>query len=177
MISNGEMPSLQINKNLMMLARFSSLGPAAGNPSSFSKLAADFQIANQQITSNKITLNGNGTDVDGSGILNLAGEGNLNYSGTASIQAGQNSMTTLLAGLSGAKFENGKLNFPFSVSGPLANPHFSLINAKGVLQGLLAGQQGAGPQAGQQAQSPANLIQGLGSLFKKKKAAPPAGTK
>jgi uncharacterized protein involved in outer membrane biogenesis len=169
-ITDGEMPSLQINKNLMMLARFSNLGPAAGSPSSFSKLAADFKIANQQITSSKIKLNGNGADVDGSGVVSLAGEGNLNYSGTASLQAGQNGVTNLLAGLSGAKYENGKLVFPFTVSGPLANPHFSLINAKGILQGLLAGQQqGTNAQSGQPAQSPANLVQGLGNLFKKKK--------
>jgi AsmA protein len=178
-IRNGQLPSLQLNKNLMLLARLSNLGSASGDPSSFSSLAADFNIANQQIASNKITLVGNGVDVDGSGTLSVAGAGSLNYQGVASIAAGQNAISNLLAGFSGAKQEGGKLTFPFALAGTLANPKFSLksLGSAGQLQavgGLLGAKGGQGAQPGQtQQQNPANVVQGISELFKKKKQTQP----
>jgi len=171
-IRNGQMPSLQLNKNLIMLARLSNLGPASGDPSSFSSLATDFNIANQKITSNKITLVGNGVDVDGSGTLDVVGEGSLDYQGTASLAAGQNAVTSLLAGLSGAKQENGKLTFPFGVGGTLASPKFSLKSGGGASAlGALTGAQGSSTQTGQQ--QPADVVKGIAGLFKKKKQTTP----
>lgn len=169
-IRNGLLPTLQLNKNLMLLARLANLGPAAGDPSSFSSIAADLNIANERISSNKVSIVGNGVNVDGAGSMALAGAGDLNYQGTASLAAGQNAVNNLLAGLSGAKIENGKLTFPFGLLGTLASPKFTLKNATtagglGAVQGLLKGQQ-----TGQaQQQSPSNLVQGLSGLFKKKK--------
>jgi AsmA protein len=162
-IRNGQLPSLQLNKNLLLLARLSNIGPASGDPSSFSSLSADFNIADQKITSNKITLVGNGVDVDGSGVLGVAGAGSLDYQGVASIAAGQSVVSNLLAGLSGAKQEGGKLTFPFAVAGTLENPKFSLKSARGT---SLLGKQGQSTQPGQQ---PADLVKGLTGLLKKKK--------
>jgi hypothetical protein len=169
-IRNGQLPSLQLNKNLLLLARLSKLGPASGDPSSFSSLSADFNIAEQKITSNKITLLGNGVDVDGSGTLSVAGAGSLDYQGVASIVAGESAVSNLLAGLSGAKLENGKLTFPFGVAGTLENPKFSLKSGGEASRlGALTGSQGSSTQTGQQ--QPADVVKGLTGLFKKKKQA------
>lgn len=185
-VRNGQLPSLQLNRNLMTLARLTNLGPAAGDPSSFSSIAADFNIANDKISSQKITVVGNGVDVDGSGSVSLAGEGVLDYQGVARLAAAQNAVSNFLQGLTGATLENGKLTFPFNVAGTLSNPKF-LIKSLGrggqlnALKGL--GTAGAGQQAGsspgQTPQQPADLVQGLAGLFKKKKATPtpPPATK
>jgi uncharacterized protein involved in outer membrane biogenesis len=158
-IRNGQMPSLQLNKNLMLLARLSDLGPASGDPSSFSSLAADFNIADQKIASRKVTLVGNGVNVESSGTLGVAGAGSLEYEGVASLAAGRNPMTDILAGLSGARLEGGRLTFPFAVAGTLASPHFALKSTAGTGQ----------PVAPGQAQQPADLLQGISNLLKKKK--------
>ena len=159
-IRNGQTPSLQLSSNLRGLARIANVGPASGDPSSFSSLSADFRITNARLSSTKITLVGNGVDVDGSGSLTMAGEGSLDYQGDASIAAsGSNPLTSVLAGLSGATFANGKMTFPFTVGGTFAKPKFSL-------KGRAAGQGGAIPASVQQ---PADVVRGLSGLFKKKK--------
>jgi uncharacterized protein involved in outer membrane biogenesis len=163
-IRNGQLPTLQLNKNLLLLARLSNLGPASGDPSSFSSLAADFTIADQKITSRKITLVGNGVNVDGSGTLGVAGAGSLEYQGVGSIAAGQNLVTSLLAGLSGARLEGGKLALPFAVTGTLEKPSFTLKPIPGQASPL-----GAAQTQGNQPGQPANLLQGISNLFKKKK--------
>ncbi len=180
-IRNGQLPSLQLNKNLMLLARLANLGPAAGDPSSFSSIAADLNIANSTITSNKVSIVGNGTKVDGSGSMAMAGDGNLNYQGIAGIAAGPNALSNLVAGLAGAKIENGMMTFPFGLLGTLESPKFILKAATaagrlGAVQGLLGAQQsgqGSTAQAGQtQQQSPADMVQGIAGLFKKKQQTP-----
>jgi len=180
-IKNGQLPSLQLNRNLMTLARLANLGPAAGDPSSFSSVAADFNIANDKISSQKITVVGNGVDMDSSGSVSLAGEGGLDYQGVARLAATPNAVSNLLQGLTGATTENGKLSFPFTIAGTLSNPKFLLksLGSKGqlsALKGLAA--TGAGQQAastpGQTPQQPADLVQGLAGLLKKKKPPPPA---
>lgn len=174
-IKNGQLPSLQLNKNLSTLARLSNLGAATGDPSSFSSMAADLNIAEGKITSNKVTIVGNGVDVDGTGILTLAGAGSLAYDGTAKIAAAQNPLTGLLAGLSGATFADGKLSFPFGIGGSLQSPQFKLksLGSKGQLsglQGLLGpkGQPGTTQEGQTQQQTPEDLVQGLAGMFKKK---------
>ena len=174
-IKNGQLPSLQLNKNLSTLARLSNLGAASGDPSSFSSMAADLNIAEGKITSNKVTIVGNGVDVDGTGTLTLAGAGSLAYDGVAKIAAAQNPLTGLLVGLSGATFADGKLSFPFGIGGSLQSPQFKLksLGSKGQLsglQGLLGpkGQPGTAQEGETQEQSPQDLVQGLAGMFKKK---------
>jgi uncharacterized protein involved in outer membrane biogenesis len=158
-IRNGKMPSLQLNKNLRALAQISNLGPANGDPSSFSSISADFKIADGRLSSNKITVVGNGVDVDGSGSMTMAGEGTLDYQGNASLAANDsNPLTSVLAGLSGATVKGGKMVFPFAVGGTLAKPKFSLKGGAG---------QGGATQTG--AAQPADVVKGLAGLFKKKK--------
>ncbi|MGA2632374.1 MAG: AsmA family protein [Terriglobia bacterium] len=173
-VKDGQLPSLQLNKNLMMLARLSSLGPGSGDPSSFKSMSSDLNIADGKIASNKVAIVGNGVDVDGAGVMAIAGEGSLAYDGTAKLAAAQNPLTALLGGLSGATYADSKLTFPFTIGGTFQNPQFKVksLGSKQQmtgLQGLLGGGQQAGTQQGQTGQqSPANLVQGLGGLFKKK---------
>jgi len=159
-IRNGRMPSLQLGSNLRTLARMANVGPANGDPSSFSSLSADFRIANARLSSNKITLVGNGVDVDGSGSMTMAGDGTLDYQGDASLAAsGNNPLANVLTGLAGAKFANGKMIFPFTVGGTFAKPKFSL-------KGGAAGQSGAVPP---NVQEPVDVVRGISGLLKKKK--------
>lgn len=176
-IRDGQLPSLQLNKNLMQLARLASLGSAQGDPSSFSRISADLNIANQRITSTKITVVGTGVDVEGAGSVALAGAGNLDYEGVAKVAAGETAVTNLLAGLSGATYADGKLTFPFSLTGTLQNPQFKVKSTAtveerfGVLQNLaggVAGQQSTTQPGQTPPQSPADLVQGITGLFKKK---------
>jgi uncharacterized protein involved in outer membrane biogenesis len=170
-IKNGKLPSLNLNKNLMALAKLSNLGMAQGDPSSFSSMATDFTIANNQITNNKVSIVGNGIDIDGAGILGLAGARSMDYQGIAKLAAGQSPVSGLLGGLTGATMEDGKLNLPFSIAGTLANPRFILKslgsqNQANALQNLLGKKDST--QSGDQ-QQPADLVQGITGLFKKKK--------
>jgi uncharacterized protein involved in outer membrane biogenesis len=159
-IRNGRLPSLQLTGNLRSLARMANVGPANGDPSSFSSLSTDFRIADARLSSNKIALVGSGVEVDGSGSLTMAGEGSLDYEGDASLAAsGSNPLATVLGGLAGAKFANGKMTFPFSVGGTFAKPKFSL---KGGVEG-----QGGAPKAA--AEEPIKAVRGLSGLLRKKK--------
>jgi uncharacterized protein involved in outer membrane biogenesis len=159
-IQNGVMPSLQLNRNLRLLAQMASLGPANGDPSSFSSISADFTIADEKLSSTKLSLVGNGVDVDGSGHMTMAGEGSLDYQGVAKVAAGSSPLANVLMGLSGATLAEGKLTFPFTLGGTLANPKFSLKG--GGASGLPGTVQGA-------AQQPADLVRGIAGMFKKKK--------
>jgi len=159
-IRNGQMPSLQLGSNLRTLAKTASVGPANGDPSSFSSITADFHIADARLSSNKITVVGNGVDVDGSGSMTTAGDGSLDYQGDASLAAsGTNPLANVLGGLAGAKFANGKMTFPFTVGGTFAKPKFSLKGG--------AGGPAAAPAAA--AQQDVNTVRGIVGLFKKKK--------
>ncbi len=177
-VRNGKLPTLQLNKNLMLLTRLSNLGPTSGDPSSFSSVSADLNIANEQITSNKITIMGNGVDVDGRGTLVTAGEGSLNYEGVAKLVAAQNALTDILTSFTGAKVADGKLTFPFNIAGTLQVPRFTLKSAGGRgglggLQNVLAGGGERGTQQpGQTLQQPGDLVQGITDLFKKKQSQP-----
>jgi AsmA-like protein len=164
---NGQLPSLKLNRNLMTLARLTNLGPASGDPSSFSSLSSDFQLVDQRLSSNRIAITGNGVEAQGSGALSLIGAGTLDYQGVAKIAAGQNPLTNVLAGLSGATFADGKLSFPFRVSGTLDNPRFSIQSQRGL--GGLPNLAGTSQPTGQTPQNPSGLINAIGDLFKKKK--------
>ncbi len=172
-VHNGRLPSLQLNKNLMELARLGNRGASSGDPSAFSSIAADFYIANQRITSKNITILGNGVDVDGAGSLGLAGAGSLDYQGVAKLAAGQGPVSGLLSGLSGATASGGKLTLPFSIGGTLQDPKFILKSAAGAAQaGGLQNMLTGGNSSQQKATLPnqtQNPLGGLTGLFKKKK--------
>ncbi len=176
-VKDGKLPKLQLNKNLMTLAKLGQFGAASGDPSSFQSIAADLNIADGKITSEKIAIVGTGMNIDALGALALAGNGSLAYDGIARLAATQNPLANLVGGLSGATYEDGKLVFPFSVGGTPASPQFKLksLGSKQQLTGLhgLLGGQQATTREGQaaQPQSPEALVQGLSGLFKKKKPA------
>jgi len=154
-VRNGQLPTLRLNSNLMILARLSDLGPAKGDPSSFSSVSTDLTLANDRLTSRNIKIVGNGVGIDAAGVLTLVGEGSLDYEGVAEVSAAENGLTNMLAGLSGAKLADGKLSFPFTLGGTLDHPRFRLKAPAGA-----TGTVGAG------AVQP-DVIQGIIDLFKK----------
>ena len=80
-VTNGKVPSLMLNANLMKLAHFNDLGPAKENPDSFSSISTDLELANQRITSKTIDIDGYGVDVDGSGSVSVSGSDDAELSG------------------------------------------------------------------------------------------------
>ncbi len=159
-VRNGQLPTLRLNSNLLLLARLSDLGPAQRDPSSFSSVSADLTLANDRVTSRNIKIVGNGVGIDAAGVLTLVGEGSLEYEGVAEVNAAENALTNMLAGLSGAKLADGKLSFPFTLGGTLDNPRFRL-KAPGGAPGTV----GAG------AVQP-DVVQGIMDLFKKQPRKP-----
>ena len=125
-VRNGQAPSLKLNENVMKLARFNDLGPAAQNPDSFSSISADLALANQRISSREINIVGYGVNAQGSGSLSVTGADSLDFQGVAEILAKQGFFTNTLAKLYGATLKNGKLSFPFQVGGTIENPKFSI---------------------------------------------------
>jgi uncharacterized protein involved in outer membrane biogenesis len=123
-VTNGQMPSLMLNANLMKLAHFNDLGPAKDNPASFASITADLELQNLRIISKLIDLDGYGVDVDGSGSVSVSGSDELNYQGVAAITTKQGFMTNLTARFVGAKLVDGKLSFPFRLVGTLEQPKF-----------------------------------------------------
>ncbi len=166
-VRDGHLPTLKLNQNLALLANLAEIGPASGDPSSFSSLSADLEIGNGRIHSNHFALNGNGVDVEMAGDVAFAGAGSLDYNGTAKIRAGQNAVSNLVAGLAGATFSNGTLAFPFELTGTSEHPRFKLRNSLG---GLNSMSKGAG-QTPLNQENPVNMIQDLQGLFKRKKPA------
>lgn len=124
-VRNGEVPSLELNANLMKLMHFNDLGPAKSNPSSFNLISTDWQLANQRIASTKIDIDGYGVDVDGSGAVSISGSDALDYRGTAQITTKQGFFTNTFARLAGGKLIDGKLTFPFRITGTIQNPVFA----------------------------------------------------
>jgi uncharacterized protein involved in outer membrane biogenesis len=126
-LRNGEVPSLQLNANLMKLVRFNDLGPAKENPASFNMISTDLELAHLRITSKKIDIDGYGVDIDGSGNVNVDGSGDLNYDGVAQITTPQGFFTRTFARFAGATVKDGKLSFPFHIGGTIANPLFAKV--------------------------------------------------
>ena len=124
-LTNGQVPSLMLNSNLMKLAHFNDLGPAKENPSSFNSISTDLELANMRISSKAIDIDGYGVDVDGSGSVSVSGSDELNYTGVAAIATKQGYLTNMFARLEGAKLVDGKLTFPFRIDGTIDSPKFS----------------------------------------------------
>jgi uncharacterized protein involved in outer membrane biogenesis len=124
-IREGEVPSLQLNANLMKLVRFNNLGPAKEHPSAFNMISTDLELANLRITSKKIDVDGYGVDIDGSGSVSVDGFDEMNCQGIAQITTPQGFFTNTFARFAGAKLQDGKLSFPFQIGGTIANPTFT----------------------------------------------------
>jgi uncharacterized protein involved in outer membrane biogenesis len=124
-IRNGKVPSLKLNANLMKLAHFNDLGPAKDDPSSFNLITTDLELSNQRISSRVIDIDGYGVDVDGSGSVSVTGSDELDYRGLAEITTKESFFTNTIARFSGATLKDGKLQFPFRISGTIDNPIFS----------------------------------------------------
>ena len=124
-LTNGEVPSLALNANLMKLAHFNNLGPAKDNPASFSSISTDLELENLHITSKVIDIDGYGVDIDGSGSVSVSGSDDLNYQGVATITTKQGFFTNTFARFEGAKMVDGKLTFPFRIEGKIEEPKFS----------------------------------------------------
>jgi hypothetical protein len=87
----------------------------------------------------------------------------------AKVAASQNALTSIVGDISGATVAGGKMAFPFNLAGTLQNPMFTLKSGgagsrSGTVTGAVAGQKGA---TGQQ-QQPANAVQSITGLPKKK---------
>jgi uncharacterized protein involved in outer membrane biogenesis len=124
-VRHGDVPSLNLNANLMKLAHYNDLGPAKNDPSSFNFVSTDLELDHERITSKVIDIDGYGVDVDGSGSVSLSGSDELNYQGVAEIVSQQGFVTNLFARLAGGTLKNGKLSFPFHISGTIDNPVFA----------------------------------------------------
>jgi uncharacterized protein involved in outer membrane biogenesis len=124
-VRNGEVPSLELNANLMKLMHFNDLGPAKDDPASFNLISTDLQLANLRIASTKIDVDGYGVDIDGSGSVSVSGSDVLDYRGIAQITTKQGFFTNTFGRLSGGKLVDGKLTFPFRIGGTIENPVFS----------------------------------------------------
>jgi uncharacterized protein involved in outer membrane biogenesis len=124
-VTNGQIPSLMLNANLMKLAHFNNLGPAKENPASFSFISTDLELENLRITSKLIDIDGYGVDVDGSGSVSVSGSDDLDYQGVATITTKQGFFTNTFARFEGAKLVDGKLTFPFRIEGKIEDPKFS----------------------------------------------------
>jgi hypothetical protein len=124
-VTDGEVPSLMLNANLMKLAHFNDLGPAKENPASFFSISTDLELENLRITSKAIDIDGYGVDVDGSGSVSISGSDELDYQGVAAITTKQGFLTNTFARFEGAKLKDGKLSFPFHIGGTIDKPVFA----------------------------------------------------
>jgi uncharacterized protein involved in outer membrane biogenesis len=128
MVQNGELPTLNQDKNMMKMTRFRDPDSSSRAPSSFSSFSADMNLANRRISSHQINVDFYGIDVRCSGSLGVTGGGGLDYSGVASVLNTQGFFTNMMARMSGAKLEKGKLSFPIRIEGTLQNPKFSVVD-------------------------------------------------
>ena len=124
-VRNGKLPSIKLNANLMQLAHFNDLGPAKNDPSSFNLITTDLELDHERIASKVIDVDGYGVDVDGSGTVSVSGSDELNYRGLAEITTKESFITNTVARLSGATLKDGKLQFPFRITGTIDSPVFS----------------------------------------------------
>jgi uncharacterized protein involved in outer membrane biogenesis len=124
-VRNGQVPSLKLNANLMKLAHYNDLGPAKNDPSSFNFVSTDLELDHDRISSKVIDIDGYGVDLDGSGSVSISGSDELNYQGVAEIVSKQGFVTNLFARLAGGTLKDGKLSFPFHISGTIDNPVFA----------------------------------------------------
>ena len=127
-VRNGELPTLNQDQNMAKMARFRDPGAASRSPASFSTFSADMNLANRRISSHQIDIAFYGIDLQCSGSLGLTSGGVLDYTGMANVLNGQGFFTNMMARMSGAKLEKGKLSFPIRIEGTLQSPKFSVVD-------------------------------------------------
>jgi len=88
-------------------------------------ITADLELSNQRISSRAIDIDGYGVDVDGSGSVSVSGSEELDYRGLAEITTKESFFTNTVARFSGATLKDGKLQFPFRISGTIESPIFA----------------------------------------------------
>ncbi|HTU50999.1 MAG TPA: AsmA family protein [Acidobacteriaceae bacterium] len=127
-VHQGELPGLDQNASMKQIEQF-RIKDAAGKPASaFSTFGGDMELKNHRIYSKRVAVDFYGIDVDGTGSMSLIG-GPLNYRGSATIEKKQGLFTTTFARLfKGAKKKDGRLKFPFTLTGTLANPQFAVVH-------------------------------------------------
>ena len=127
-VRNGELPTLNQNKDMMKMTRFRDPGSRSRPPSSFSSFSGDMNLANRRIFSHQIDVDFYGIDVQCSGSLGVNGGGGLDYKGVASVLNSQGFFANTMARMSGARLQKGKLSFPIRIQGTLQNPKFSVVD-------------------------------------------------
>jgi hypothetical protein len=123
-VTNGRVPPLMLNENVMKLMHFNDQGPAKQHPAAFSSISSDFELAHMRLSSKWVDVDGYGLDVDGSGTVSVSGSDELNYRAVAAITTKQGLFTNIVARLEGAKMKEGELRFPFRLQGTIENPKF-----------------------------------------------------
>lgn len=127
-IRKGELPTLNLNENLIKLARLRGRSSVVEDPAAFISISGDLDLSHQSIFSRAINILGYSADIHCSGTVGLAGAGALDYQGQANLLTKQVFFTNIVARISGAKLLNGKLSFPIRVAGTLQAPKFSIVN-------------------------------------------------
>jgi len=127
-IRKGELPTLNLNENLIKLARLRGRSSGVEDPAAFISISGDLDLSHQSIFSREINILGYGADIHCSGSVGLANAGALDYHGQANLLTKQGFFTNIGARMSGAKLVNGKLSFPIRVGGTLQAPRFSVVN-------------------------------------------------
>lgn len=162
-IRKGQWPKFKLDQTLVELAKLAQLGPASGDLSQFSSISADWRLNGSIITASNVRMVGNGTTVIGSGTVDLAQGGRLNFDGVAEIAARRNLLSNFLANASGASFKQGRIDVPFVVQGVLKKPVFRLKAGSLFTP--------AAPASGSPKTAQPNLLKGLMGLIHNKKAA------
>jgi hypothetical protein len=85
-------------------------------------------LADRRMFSHQINVDFYGIDIQCSGSLGVTGGGGLDYRGVANVLNSQGFFTDMMARMSGAKLEKGKLSFPIRIEGTLQNPKFSMVD-------------------------------------------------
>ncbi len=127
-VRDGELPTLNQNKDMQKLTRFRDRAFASRPPAAFSSFSADINLANRRISSREIKVAFYGTDIQCSGSLGLTGGGGLDYKCVANVLNKQGFFTNILGRMAGARVEKGKLSFPVEIEGTLDSPKVTVVN-------------------------------------------------
>jgi hypothetical protein len=124
-VANGHVSGLMSNPGVRKLESFNDLGPAGEDPSSFSSISADLRLAGLWLSSKAIAVDGHGVAMAGSGRVHIAGAGELDYRGVATLATKQEFWTNTFARFGGATLKDGRLSLPFRIEGTIETPTFS----------------------------------------------------
>ncbi len=127
-IRNGELPSLNTDKDMIELERFRPAGTGKLPASAFSSFSGDMELHDNRMDSKRIAVDFHGTNVTGSGSTSVL-DGAMDYRGTAVVQQKQGLVTNLFARLfKGAQEKNGRLTFPLRVTGTIDHPKCAIVD-------------------------------------------------